>query len=321
MARRRRARTGRRPRGTAGRRGRTPRRRRRHPGSPLTPTSVTISAPASGATGPVRRGDGAQATDGQPPVADPLVEEAAVLGERRVVQRRRDPDQRVARRDARGRRRPRTAPRPWRRAGWSTKSRQIPVSTLSRTSRSVGSGSSSVGATTWARSATSAWNSRQASWSSGLPAYGVVGRGSSRRRGRGRRAAAAGATTRREYGENQHVVTAERLCRHGGAADLRAPLEDEHGQSGAGQVRRGDESVVPASGHHHVIVSLGWTHPPNVARNATEECQWRTRGRCASACSCRRVPDRPTCRNIQSSTTVGAGDPRRTRCPPSPSAT
>ena len=30
---------------------------------------------------------------------------------------------------------------------------------------------------------------------------------------------------------------------------------------------------------------------------------------------------RRTCRNIQSSTTVGAGDPRRTPCPPSPSTT
>ena len=40
--------------------------------------------------------------------------------------------------------------------GWVTKSRQMPGSTRSRKVRSVGSGSSSVGATTWARSATSA---------------------------------------------------------------------------------------------------------------------------------------------------------------------
>ena len=66
----------------------------------LTPTSVRISAPASVAHRASAPETAPRPPTGSSPVADPLVEEAAVLGERRVVQRRRDPDQAVARRDA-----------------------------------------------------------------------------------------------------------------------------------------------------------------------------------------------------------------------------
>ena len=104
------------------RRGTGPRRRRRRRGSPLTPTDGDdLGAGLAGRPGQ-GVGDGAHAADGHPrlagPVADRLVEEAAVLGERRVVQRRERADQGVAGRRPRGPCRRRTAPRSWRPAGW-----------------------------------------------------------------------------------------------------------------------------------------------------------------------------------------------------------